>query len=100
MAGQAEEEEEEVEFMSCFLLEGLDLGLAAETLCFSRTSGLETCLYARWELFKFDARYGSASQAGEAGRRSPSTSKLLQSLSDGTVFLRPGLKSLRDSRLK
>jgi hypothetical protein len=35
----------------------------------------------------------------EVGRRSQSTAKLF-SLSHGTVFLRPCLKSLRDSRLE
>ncbi len=35
----------------------------------------------------------------EVGRRSQSTAKLY-CLSHGTVFLRPRLKSLRDSRLK
>jgi len=60
---------------------------------------LETCLYARfcWVILRW-IRFGFTKP--EAGRRSQSTFKLLQhGLSGGTVFIRPGLKSLRDLRV-
>jgi len=59
---------------------------------------LETCLYARLLLDRF-ALDTIRLHKPEVGRRSQSTAKLF-SLSHGTVFLRPRLKSLRDLRLK